>query len=442
MGTDNTGKTRDQLERELVALSCKVAKLESALAIRNGAERNLRRVEYDLRERVKELNCLLSISRLRDRPDRTISAMLQGIVDLIPPAWQYPDATCARISLASQEYATENFRETPWRLRRSIFIEDECIGTVDVCYLSEGPVEDEQPFLKEEEHLLDAIAERIGRIIEHERAEERARQHQQQMIQLDKMVALGTLVSGVAHEINNPNNFIMLNAPVLCEACESVMPILEEYYRENGDFLMGGLQYADMRQSIPTLFAGILEGARRINSIVQSLKGFARVETSGFREPVDVNFVIEAALVLVGIQIERCTKRFSLELTRPLPVIKGNAQRLEQVIINLVQNACEALPDSRKGIFVSTSHDERSVVVTVRDEGIGIAPDELPYVLDPFYTSKRSTGGTGLGLSVSLGILKDHHGTLEFSSVPGEGTTATLTFPIWTGETEAEDESK
>ena len=417
----------------------RVAELEAALAERNGAERDLRKLGRDLKERVKELNCLLSISRLRDKPGMTISGMLQGIVDLIPPAWQYPAVTCARLVLTELEYRSGNFRETSWKLTRSIVVGDERVGAVEVYYLAEKPLRDQGPFLAEEKNLLDAIGERIQRIIEHERAEERARQHQQQIVQLDKMVALGTLVSGVAHEINNPNNFVMLNAPVLREAYESIMPILEEYFEENGDFVMGGLQYSDMRNNIPTLFAGILEGARRINSIVQSLKGFARVETSGFREPVDMNSVINSTLVLVGNQIERSTKRFSLELSASLPAIKGNSQQLEQVIINLVQNSCDALPDPQKGIIVSTSHDEGSIVVKVQDEGIGIPADELPHITDPFYTSKRSSGGTGLGLSVSLGIVKDHGGTLAFASAPGEGTTATLTFPVWSRGTDVEE---
>ncbi len=439
MESDNTSRSRVQLAAEVQELRQRVAELESAHTLRNGAEHALRKLSSDLKERVKELNCLLSISRLRDRPGLTISGTLQGIVDLIPPAWQYPDATCARIVLTEGEYRSEGFRETPWKLVRKIAVAGERVGDVEVYYLTEKPRADEGPFLQEEVHLLDAIGERLQRIIEQGMAEERARQHQQQMVQLDKMVALGTLVSGVAHEINNPNNFVMLNAPVLREACESVMPILEEYYEENGDFVMGGLQYTEMRENIPTLFGGILEGARRINSIVQSLKGFARVETSGFREPVDMNSVIRAALILIRSQIERSTKQFSLDLVEPLPEIKGNSQQLEQVIINLVQNSCDALSGLQDAVKVSTSFDETSVVVKVSDEGTGITADDLPHIMDPFYTSKRRSGGTGLGLSVSLGIVKDHGGKLDFESVPGQGTLAILEFPIWSGETGTEE---
>jgi C4-dicarboxylate-specific signal transduction histidine kinase len=252
------------------------------------------------------------------------------------------------------------------------------------------------------------------------------------MIQLDKLAALGTMVSGVAHEINNPNNFIMLNTPVLLEAYGSIIPILEEYYRENNDFLIGGIPYSEMKDNIPVLFSGILEGAKRIKTIVESLKGFARAEACDLSQIVDVNDVARSALVLLNNQIKKSTRNFSTEHAQNLPAIRGNGQRLEQVIINLVQNACEALTDKQQGIFISTSynHTRRSVVVEIRDEGVGIRPDKLPHIMDPFYTTKRHTGGTGLGLSVSATIVKDHGGSLTFTSAPGKGTTVTLLLPV------------
>ncbi len=430
MALDERGKTREQLALEITTMQQRIDDLELKHIVRNGTERDFKNVERDLRERVKELNCLLSISKLREKPDMSIGETLQGIVDLIPGAWQYPAVTCARVVLTNLERKTANFRETQWKLTRSIVVQGEPVGHLEVCYLSRKPARDIGPFLNEEMSLLEAIAERIEKVFEQDRAEQKAREQQQQMVQLDKMVALGTLVSGVAHEINNPNNFVMLNTPVLREAYTSVVPIIEEYYADNGDFLMGGLPYSDLREKIFSLFDGILEGSRRINSIVRGLKGFARVDPAGYREAVDLNSVVESALVLVRNQITLSTSHFSLELAATLPPVKGNSQRLEQVIMNLVQNACEALPNRRQAVMVRTSSEGDYVVVQVQDEGCGIPADQLPRVMDPFYTSKRSTGGTGLGLSVSVGIVKDHGGTLSLASGIGEGTTATLRLPV------------
>jgi signal transduction histidine kinase len=246
------------------------------------------------------------------------------------------------------------------------------------------------------------------------------------------MVALGTLVSGVAHEINNPNNFVMLNAPLLYESWKSIIPVLDEYYKENGDFVVGGLLYSEMKENIPQLFSGILEGANRIKNIVENLKGFTRVDTSELTQSVNINAVVQSALTLLGNLIKKSTEHFSVEYGENLPVLRGNFQRLEQVIINLIQNACEALPNKQKGIMLTTSFDQdkKKIVVTIKDEGVGICNDKISNIMDPFYTTKRHLGGTGLGLSIASGIVKHHGGVLGFSSSPEKGTTAILTLPV------------
>ena len=272
----------------------------------------------------------------------------------------------------------------------------------------------------------------IGRdITERKQAEEQARLHQQQMMQVSKMVALGTLVSSVAHEINNPNNFIMLNAPLLLEAWESSQPILEEYYETNGDFIMGGMKYTEMYKNIPTLFSGILDGSKRIKQIIEDLRDFVRRDTSDMSQSVDINAVLKSAVTLLSNMIMKSTNHFSIEYGNPLPLFKGNFQRLEQVIINLVQNACQALPDNRKAIFVSTSYDEKKhgIVVNVEDEGTGIPSEILSHITEPFYTTKAHSGGLGLGLSISSKIVKEHGGTLTFTSESGKGTKAEIVLP-------------
>ncbi len=269
-------------------------------------------------------------------------------------------------------------------------------------------------------------------VTERKQAEEQLRHHEQQMMQMNKMVALGTLVSGVAHEINNPNNFIMLNTPLLLEAWESSKPILEEYYEKNGDFLVGGMKYTEMRGNIPVLFSGILDGSKRIKQIVEDLRDFVRRDGSDMTQSFDVNGVIRSALSLLSNILMKATTHFSVEYGDSLPPIKGNFQRFEQVIINLIQNACQALPDARRGIFLSTSYDEKrqAIVVSVRDEGMGIPADVLPHIAEPFFTTKHHFGSLGLGLSISSRIVKEHRGSLNFTSKQGKGTTAEIVLPV------------
>jgi polar amino acid transport system substrate-binding protein len=269
-------------------------------------------------------------------------------------------------------------------------------------------------------------------VTERKQAEEQLRQHEQQLMQASKMVALGTLVSSVAHEINNPNNFIMLNTPLLLDAWESSKPILEEYYEKNGDFIIGGMKYTEMRANIPVLVSGILDGSRRIKEIVEDLRDFVRRDALDMNQPVNVNAVIKSAVSLLSNMIMKSTKHFSVAYGDPLPKLKGNFQRFEQVIINLIQNACQALPDTQRGIFVSTSYDEkeRSILISIQDEGMGIPSKDLPHIIEPFFTTKRDSGGLGLGLSISSRIVKEHGGTLTFTSEPGKGTTAEIILPI------------
>jgi len=268
-------------------------------------------------------------------------------------------------------------------------------------------------------------------ISERKRAEEETRKQQQHLIHADKMISLGLLVSGVAHEINNPNSIALLNTPILFRAWESAKPILDEFFEENGDFAIAGLDYREMRQQLPRIFLELEESALRIKQIVKDLKDYARQETSGQMVPVDITEVVKSGIRLTSNTIYKCTNKFITHFsTTPLMVL-GNQQRLTQVIINLIQNSCEALETTDLSLTISTRYnkDVDGVEVSILDEGTGIAPENLKQVTDFFFTTKRSIGGTGLGLSVSAGIVKEHHGVMDFKSENGKGTEVIIVFP-------------
>ncbi len=261
---------------------------------------------------------------------------------------------------------------------------------------------------------------------------EELRQRQQQLIQADKMTSLGILVSGVAHEINNPSGLLLLNLPVLRDAYDDARPILEAHYREHGDFSFGGLPYSRMRDEIPPMLDEMLEGTQRIKRIVGDLKDFARQDSRDLDDALDLNQVARTATRLVDNSIRQATDNFATHYAPDLPAVRGNTQRIEQVVINLVLNACQALEHRDQGIRLSTRHDsvERRVILEVADQGRGIPAEALNRLTDPFFTTRRECGGTGLGLSVSAGIVHEHGGELAFASRPGEGTTVTLSLPV------------
>ncbi len=264
----------------------------------------------------------------------------------------------------------------------------------------------------------------------------KTKQIENELIQADKMISLGVLVSGVAHEINNPNNFIMLNTPILRKAWESITPVVEAYYKKNGDFCIANIPYNIIREEIPLLFSGISEGAKRIQEFVQELKFFVRNDNIDINQSLNINHVIKKAILLTENLIKEKTDHFKVNYNSNPPVIKGDPQKIEQVIINLIENACQALDNKNKKIMISSFLEKTTgyVVVKIEDEGKGIHPKILNRIMEPFFTTKRSKGGTGLGLAVSSHIIELHNGKIVVDSTIDKGSTFRILLPIQCGK--------
>lgn len=268
-------------------------------------------------------------------------------------------------------------------------------------------------------------------ITDKKRAEAEARMRQEQLTQTNKMVALGTLVAGVAHEINNPISSVMLNFQAYERFWQSARPILDSYYQQHGHLDIGGMDYSQLRERMPKLLHFTQEGVSRVRRIVGDLKEFSRQNPADLKEAVNLNQVVESAIGLLAGLIKKATSDFRVELADNLPTLPGNSQRLGQVVINLLVNACQANDDLAKPITISTFYVEESeeILLEVRDRGPGMSPDILERIKDPFFTTKRDSSGTGLGLSISDTIIRNHRGWLHFRSAPGCGTTATVRLP-------------
>jgi signal transduction histidine kinase len=261
--------------------------------------------------------------------------------------------------------------------------------------------------------------------------EKQAQLHQAQLYQADKMASLGTLVSGVAHEINNPIMSIMLNAPVLEKTWQQALPILDEHVESGGDFKVGAMPFSQLRERIPAMLDHMAESAQRVKTIVSDLKDFARQDPGEMADWVDMSKVARKAVALVANLIKKSAQDFNTDYALNLPRFTGNAQRMEQVVINLLVNACQAVAGRQKGISIRTGIDPVTgkVFLEVHDEGAGMTPEVMRRITDPFFTTKREGGGTGLGLSISDRIVRDHGGSLTFSSQPNRGTTARIDVP-------------
>ena len=269
-------------------------------------------------------------------------------------------------------------------------------------------------------------------ISEHKREEEEKKAIQAKLIQTNKMTSLGLMVSGMAHEVNNPNNSIKFSAHVLSRTWSDMLPILDNYSRAEGDFVIGGHQYSQIREALPQLISGITDSSRRIEGIIKNLRDFVRKGQSDLSMRIDINRIVSVSSSILNNQIKMHTNHFKLELDERVPEVKGNSQQLEQVIINLIMNALQSLPDKDRSVSVATSFDEQAgqVMVKVSDTGCGMPPDVKNRLFEPFFSTKLDSGGTGLGLAISNVIIKDHKGVLEFVSAPGKGTTAIVKLAV------------
>jgi signal transduction histidine kinase len=212
---------------------------------------------------------------------------------------------------------------------------------------------------------------------------------------------------------------------------KNAKPLLERYLESHGDVTMGGFSYSELLDHVPKLLNDLDEGSVRIQSIVDNLRNFARPEKADIDKDVNLNDAVQASISILKNQITRYTDNFIFNDGKDLPLAKGNAQQIEQVIINLIMNSLHSLKNKGSGVKVSTSFKNKtgSLIVKVKDEGTGMNKEILDRITEPFFTTKQESGGTGLGLSISYAIIKEHGGSLEFESEPGRGTTATLKLP-------------
>ena len=362
-----------------------------------------------LRERVKELTCLYSLAQLAERPGITLAEVFQGIVDLLPPAWQYPEITAGRIALDGRSYVTANFTEADRMQSAPIVVNGQRRGSVDVVYVEQRGELDEGPFLTEERSLIDAIARHIALIVERRQADEDRFHLQEQLRHADRLATIGQLSAGVAHELNEPLGNIL-----------------------------GFAQLAQKDPDLPERTAQDLEKivatSLHARQIINNLMLFSR-QRPPRKARVDLNTILEEGL---GFLESRCRRNgivVERELSPEVPQITADASQLRQVFVNLVVNAIQAMPDGGRLKIATQTLGDR-VMLSVEDTGIGMSEQVLKDIFLPFFTTKDVDEGTGLGLPVVHGIVTSHGGTINVESAPGQGARFGIELPVAADEKE------
>lgn len=260
---------------------------------------------------------------------------------------------------------------------------------------------------------------------------------QSQLVQSEKMASLGQLTAGIAHEINNPINFVSANVRPLQRDIASLLELLGRYSAldaangiadelEKIRELREELEIDYVVNEIDQLIKGIDDGARRTAEIVRGLRNFSRADESDLKR-IDVHEGIDSTLVLL-----QNSYKERIEVAKEygkLPDIECYPGQLNQVFMNLLTNAVQAI-EGRGTITIRTAREAETVRISISDTGVGIPEEIRQKIFDPFFTTKDVGKGTGLGLSITLGIIRKHGGTIELDSVPGAGTTFHLRLPV------------
>ncbi len=382
---------------------------------------NDRRLQEEaLRERVKELNCLQGIADLIAREDSE-EKLLQGVLEMLPAAWFYPESACARIVLEGRHHQTGNFRETCWRQSAELRVGGRPLGTLELCYLEERPIRDEGPFLFEERHLLNLVAERLGSVVERLRVERENAELEGRLRQAEKMDSIGRLAGGVAHDFNNMLAVILGYTGMALEQANPSQPI-----------------HADLVE--------IRAAATRSADLTRQLLAFARKQIIAPRV-LDLN---ETVTDMLGM-LQRLTGENIQFLWRPksgLWPVRMDPSQIAQILANLCANARDAISDTGRLILGTencTVHAKQCaghadfapgdyVLLTVADDGSGMDEETLAHIFEPFFTTKEIGRGTGLGLATLYGIVRQNSGFVTVHSAVGQGTTFNIYLPRHAGE--------
>jgi signal transduction histidine kinase len=361
------------------------------------------RAQWALRERVKELTCLYGISRIAQHSEITLDETLQRIVELLPPAWQFPEVACARLRLDGRAFITSGFREGANRQTAELTVNGKLRGCIEVVYLEERPEFAEGPFLNEERSLIDTVGQEVAMIVERRETEAYQATLQAQLRHADRLATIGQLAAGVAHELNEPLGSVLGFAQLI---------------RKDSKLPDGAAR--DLER--------IVNAALRAREVIQKLLVFSRQKTP-LKTRVNLNRIVKEGLLFLEPRCAAAGIRVLLVLAPGLPEINADASQLHQILVNLVVNSMQAMPEGGL-LTIETRADAACVCLSVQDTGIGIGDEIKEKIFTPFFTTKDVDQGTGLGLAVVHGIVTGHGGSIRVESAPDKGAKFEIRLPM------------
>ena len=356
-----------------------------------------------LRERIKELTCLYEISKIIHKHPLDLDSILYSSIKIIPHAFQYEDVALARVCLDGTCYTVGNFEDSEYSLSSDIYVAGEPRGHIEVLYKTKKEDFEEEPFLKEEQNLLDNIAKQFSIIIEDIKTEEDKRSLENQLRHTDRLATIGQLAAGVAHELNEPLGSILGFA----ELAKNEKELPERTKRD---------------------LAKIIDASKHAREIVKKLLIFGR-QVESRRDVVNINDIITDGLYFFESRCEKEGIQLDIKLAENMPDIWVDPSHMNQILVNLVVNAIQAMPGGGR-LIIETQLTKGHVLIRVRDTGTGIDPEDREKIFLPFFTTKDIGEGTGLGLAVVHGIINTYNGTINVDSQKAKGSIFTVSIPI------------
>lgn len=358
----------------------------------------------------KELSCLHAMNRIVADTDSSLDEILQRILAIIPPSFQFPEHTGVRLKLDGRALFSGVYSpQAPALLQEDVVVHKIRRGRLCVSLTGETGGQ-AHAFCDTEQTLLSALAKHVSWIIAKREALATKRNLEKQLRHADRLAKIGQFAAGVAHELNEP----LANILGFAQLAEQTPGLPEPAGRD---------------------LANIVKAALHGREIIKKLMIFGR-QVPLQKTAVDLNQIVHDVLYFVEMSATRGRVNVQLELAEPLPLIMADPQHLKQVVVNLVVNAIHAMSDGGT-LTIQTQCFEQDVYLSVSDTGQGMEADVLRQIFTPFYTTKDVDQGTGLGLAVVHGIITAHGGVIDVRSTPGQGSSFEITFP--SGTTVQED---
>jgi two-component system, NtrC family, sensor kinase len=355
---------------------------------------------HKLKERVKELRCLYDLSKIALAVGNDLDALLAKTLTILPNAMQYPELAEIRISAGTMRYETKRFAASKNHITAPITLGKKEYGSIKVGYRKSTS---KSLFLAEEKNLIKTVARELTLFIKRAIAEEKNQKLELQLQHSKRLAFVGELSAGIAHELNEPLGKILGFAQLI---------------KKNG--ALSEQQELDVDR--------IVKASLYTREIIKKLMLFSR-QMPRQVVPVSLNAIISNILYFIDVRFQSRGVIIEERLDPLLPHIQADPVQLSQVMVNLITNAIHAMPKGGK-IVIATKRNAKGVRLIVKDTGSGMSNEVKRKIFEPFFTTKPVGQGTGLGLSVVLGIVQEHRGSITVNSIPGKGSKFEIVLPL------------